>query len=45
MPDTWAEYEKPLDMSDWPIEWIKQIPRDVRQGKEHTSIESMMLTK
>lgn len=20
MPDTWAEYEKPLDMTDWPIE-------------------------
>lgn len=45
IPDTWAEYEKPLDMTDWPIEWIKQVPKDVRQGKEHTSIESMMLTK
>lgn len=43
--DTWAKYEKPLDMSEWPIEWIKQVPRDVRQGKEHPGIESIMLTK
>lgn len=43
--DTWAEYEKPLDVSDWPIEWIKQVPRDVRMGKQHPGIESIMLTK
>lgn len=30
MSDTWAEYEKPLDMTDWPIEWIRQIPKVVR---------------
>lgn len=30
MSDTWAEYEKPLDTTDWPIEWIRQIPKDVR---------------
>ena len=43
--DTWAEYEKPLDVSDWPIEWIKQVPKDARMGKQHPGIESIMLTK
>ena len=43
--DTWQQYEKPLDMSDWPEEWIKQVPKDVRSGKEHPGIESIMLTR
>jgi len=43
--DTWQQYEKPLDMSDWPEEWIKQVPKDVRNGKEHPGIESIMLTR
>ena len=43
--DTWSEYEKPLDMTNWPIEWIKQIPKDAREGKQHPGIESIMLTK
>lgn len=43
--DTWAEYEKPLDVSEWPIEWIKQVPKAARMGKQHSGIESIMLTK
>ncbi len=43
--DTWAAYEKPLDMSDWPIEWIKQVPKAVREGKPYDHIDSIMLTK
>lgn len=43
--DTWAQYEKPLDYSEWPIEWIKQVPKQVREGKPYDRIDSIMLTK
>lgn len=43
--DTWSEYEKPLDFSEWPIEWIKQIPKPVREGKQYDKIDYIMLTK
>lgn len=43
--DTWAAYEKPLDYSEWPIEWIKQVPKPVREGKLYDRIDSIMLTK
>lgn len=43
--DTWSQYEQPLDFSEWPIEWIKQIPRPVREGKQYDHIDSIMLTK
>lgn len=43
--DTWAPYEAKPDFSEWPTEWIKQVPRDVREGKQHDGIESIMLTK
>lgn len=43
--DTWAIYEKPLDYSEWPIEWIKQVPKQVREGKPYDRIDSIMLTK
>ena len=43
--DTWATYEKPLDYSEWPIEWIKQVPKQVREGKPYDRIDSIMLTK
>lgn len=43
--DTWASYEKPLDYSEWPIEWIKQVPKQVREGKPYDRIDSIMLTK
>lgn len=46
MPDdTWAAYEQPIDFSTWPLEWIRQLPKDVREGKQHPGIESMWLTK
>ena len=43
--DTWAQYEKPLDYSEWPIEWIKQVPKQIREGKPYERIDSIMLTK
>jgi hypothetical protein len=43
--DTWAPYEKPIDFSEWPIEWIKQVPKPVREGKPYDHIDSIMLTK
>ena len=43
--DTWAQYEKPLDYSEWPIEWIKQVPKQIRERKPYERIDSIMLTK